>query len=143
MRKLGRIAAAGAMLAALGGASLATASPASAADTYSVAIDHEGLFVADFCLHSQNYDNHDDHHAVCSGDKVVMSQFRLSVPTTNRHRVWLDVWVRGGRSGTQITLHNGFNERANKHVFDTRWCTVTGGTLTWVLTCDGIQYYKA
>jgi hypothetical protein len=142
MRKFARAAAAGAMLAALGGAGLVTASPASAAASYSLIVDNQAGFVADFCLHSQNYDNHDDHHAVCSGDRALGDRVRLSVPVTNRHRVWLDVWVRGGRSGTQITVHNGFNERANKHVFDTRWCVVLGTTFNWELNCDAVQYYK-
>jgi hypothetical protein len=142
MRKLGRIAAAGVMLAALGGAGLTTAAPASAQSYYVIELYHQAGFVADFCLHSQSYDNHNDHHASCSGDKGFDWWGRLAVPVTNRHRAWLDVWVRAGASATQITLHNGYQERLGRHVFDTKECSIYGTTFNWELICGREVFYK-
>jgi hypothetical protein len=142
MSKSFRVAAAGVMLAALGGTGLIAASPASAAAQYSVKIYHQAAFSADFCIHAQSYDDFRDHTSRCSGDRMVGSSGTLRVDVTDRHRVWLDVWVRAGAAGKQITLHNGFNERANRHVFNTRECTISGTTFDWKLVCDGVEFYK-
>lgn len=142
MLKSLRVAAAGVMLAALGGAGVVAASPASAASTYSVLIYQQGFLVANFCLHAQSYDNHNDHRWECSGDKGIDRQFRLSIPVTDRHRAWLDVWVRAGANGEQITLHNGYHVGLKKHVFNTRQCILRGTTFDWDLYCDGENFYE-
>lgn len=142
MSKSLRVAAAGVMLAALGGAGLTAASPASADTRYVVSVYQQGYFVANLCLHAQNYDDHNDHRWTCSDDKAINQIANLALPVTNRHRVWLDVWVRGGVSGEQITLHNGYHVGLKEHVFNTRECVLRGTTLIWSLDCHGKIFYK-
>jgi hypothetical protein len=135
MSKSLRVAAAGMLMAALGGAGLVAASPASAASTYTLEIVNGALFTADFCLTAQSYDNNADFEYRCSGDRMAGQRATLTVRRRDRDRIFLDVWVRGGDIARQVTVHNGYNTQYRDHVFNTRKCTTDGITFMWWLTC--------
>ncbi|MEV5412735.1 hypothetical protein AB0K60_28365 [Thermopolyspora sp. NPDC052614] len=142
MRRLSRLAMAGMLTAAIGGAGLLTASPAHAY-TYELQIWNKAFFTADFCLTRQNYDNHNDAAYTCTGDVLNEQGRTIRLDgVSDRYRVYLDIWVRGGRTAKQITILNGHQERVGRYVSNTKYCQVDGIITSWTLTCDGEVFYK-
>ncbi|WP_327107632.1 hypothetical protein [Nonomuraea glycinis] len=130
-----RVALAGAMtVVAMGMA----ATPASANDyrDYKIVLSQQLSAIVNICLKAESYDEGNrDYRESCTGKVPSPSKHELTVQITDRHRVWLNVNVLAGESADQITLHNGYSNTLQRHVFEVHWCAPVGTLYIWQLEC--------
>ncbi len=135
VRKAIRVALAGAMtLVAMGMA----APPASANSyrDYRIELSQQMSAIVNICLKAESYDGANrDYRESCTGNVASFTRHELTVQITDRHRVWLNVNVLAGESADQITLHNGYSNTLQRHVFETHWCAPVGTLYIWQLEC--------
>ncbi len=131
-----RVALAGAMtVVAMGMA----ATPASANDyrDYKIELSQQMSAIVNICLKAESYDEGNrDYRESCTGKVPSPSKHELTVRITDRHRVWLNVNVLAGESADQITLHNGYSNTLQRHVFEVHWCAPVGTLYIWQLECS-------
>ncbi len=134
MKRLARVALAGAMATmALGGAGAANASVM--ASDYRITVYNDASFTAKFCLLSQGYGADRSVQERCSGERMTMTHTDISVPRRDGDRIWMNVLVQAAPDVKQITIHNGYNNQVNEHVFDTSHCMIHGNLGKWWVTC--------
>ncbi|MET7999768.1 hypothetical protein [Nonomuraea glycinis] len=112
--------------------------PASANDyrDYKIVLSQQLSAIVNICLKAESYDEGNrDYRESCTGKVPSPSKHELTVQITDRHRVWLNVNVLAGESADQITLHNGYSNTLQRHVFEVHWCAPVGTLYIWQLEC--------
>ena len=103
---------------------------------YKIVLSQQLSAIVNICLKAESYDEGNrDYRESCTGKVPSPSKHELTVQITDRHRVWLNVNVLAGESADQITLHNGYSNTLQRHVFEVHWCAPVGTLYIWQLEC--------
>ncbi|MCA2180251.1 hypothetical protein LDL08_29135 [Nonomuraea glycinis] len=104
---------------------------------YHVQLSQQMSAIVNICLKAESYDEANrEYQESCTGKVASFTKHDLTVRITDRHRVWLNVNVLAGESADQITLHNGYSNTLQRHVFEVHWCAPVGTLYIWQLECS-------